>query len=418
MRPFLRSLLAITLLAFPASAELRLDGFLIARGGFADGPRSWVDGGSGRLPTGSADDDDGIGFGEGQLHLALDWEPDPRFRAFVHALARGGSEEDRGEEIGLVEAWVEGRFFLRAADELRLRAGLFFLPSSRENRQLLWSSPYTLSWSAVNSWIGEEVRPLGVSAEYRAVLPSSTVLAAGGSAYVGNDASGALLAWRGWTVGDRLGVWDETLPLPPNRALEDGEIFERQNDAGTRPLGSDLDDREGWAAWVGWERPDAFALRWTRSDTRGDRTLYRGEYAWQTTFDLVGAEIHPGEWSFVAEWMEGETGMGNAAPGAVLRSQMDFRAAYALASWSRDAWRITLRYDDFEVRDIDRNPVAVDNDESGSAWTAALLWDVSPSLRVAAELVALEAERHEGAVSGFDVEQDGHRALLELRWYF
>ena len=37
-----------------------------------------------------------------------------------------------------------------------------FLPTSRENVDPLWQSPYTLTLSSLNTWIGEEVRLAGL----------------------------------------------------------------------------------------------------------------------------------------------------------------------------------------------------------------------------------------------------------------
>src|SRR6185437_6111030 len=41
------------------------------------------------------------------------------------------------------------------------KAGAFFPTISLENDDLGWTSPYTLTPSAINSWIGEELRTIG-----------------------------------------------------------------------------------------------------------------------------------------------------------------------------------------------------------------------------------------------------------------
>ena len=44
----------------------------------------------------------------------------------------------------------QGAFFVDLFTEhLRLRAGSFFLPTSRENVDLLWTSPYSITYSAL-----------------------------------------------------------------------------------------------------------------------------------------------------------------------------------------------------------------------------------------------------------------------------
>src|SRR5207342_2080942 len=42
-----------------------------------------------------------------------------------------------------------------------VKAGAFFPTISLENDDLGWASPYTLTPSAVNSWIGDELRTIG-----------------------------------------------------------------------------------------------------------------------------------------------------------------------------------------------------------------------------------------------------------------
>jgi hypothetical protein len=41
---------------------------------------------------------------------------------------------------------------------------MYFPQPSRENVDPLWSSPYTITLSALNTWIGEEVRLTGLEA--------------------------------------------------------------------------------------------------------------------------------------------------------------------------------------------------------------------------------------------------------------
>ena len=42
-----------------------------------------------------------------------------------------------------------------------VKAGAFFPTISLENDDLGWASPYTLTPSAINSWIGDELRTIG-----------------------------------------------------------------------------------------------------------------------------------------------------------------------------------------------------------------------------------------------------------------
>ena len=42
-----------------------------------------------------------------------------------------------------------------------VKAGAFFPTISLENDDIGWASPYTLTPSAINSWIGDEMRTIG-----------------------------------------------------------------------------------------------------------------------------------------------------------------------------------------------------------------------------------------------------------------
>ena len=171
--------------------------------------------------------------------------------------------------------------------------GLLFPPTSRENVDALWQSPYTLTLSAVNSWIGEEVRLAGLDVAAQLGAPGGGHLELGAMVFGGCDTAGALLAWRGWALGTRLSVAGETLPLPPLPSLARGGAFAEQRDDGTRPL-EELDGRVGWHARARWSGAGVGLVQGAWTDTRGDRGLHRGQYAWATRFASAGAEAQVG----------------------------------------------------------------------------------------------------------------------------
>ncbi len=401
-----------------ASGEVSVTGFVAGRAVGVESQPSWLQDGLGRLRVGADGSDDSREHGLGMAHFALDVST-PRFGVYVQGVARTEPGAENAEAAGLVEAYIEGRFQLRQADRLRFRLGQFFLPTSRENVEMLWSSPYTLTYSAINSWIAEEVRPVGLGVEYDLALGQIDSLRVGGSVFTGNDTSGALLAWRGWSLHDRLSVYDEVLPLPPLAVLQPGGAFSLQRDAGSKPFGSDLDDELGWAAYVRYKRPERLVLQWTRYDNRADRGLHGGpgtwEYAWETYFDLFGLEANFGPRLVVlGELIEGETGMG-LYPGP--RVQADFESAYVLASYQAGAFRVSLRYDTFET--VDRDPSGGSQpNEDGDAVTLAFIWEATESLRLGVEAIDVSGERSGAYKSGLDPDLDATGVSVELRYYF
>ena len=398
-----------------AASELTLDGLVFLRGTAVSSQPSWREGAFGRVTLGADSTDDEDVYATARLHLTLDWQPSPFFGAYVHVAGRAEPSRVDGEEVGIIEAILRASVPVGSSGALSFELGHFFLPTSRENVELAWSSPYTLTYSALNTWIGEEMRLTGLLVEYELDAGDRDQVRFGASAFGGNDSTGALLAWRGWAFGDRLSVFGEVVPLPLLDSLAPGGDFYRQRDDGSKPFGEDLDDRVGWAGYLRWRHADRAVLQLTRYDNRGDRRLYQGEYAWRTELNQLGVELKPDDsWTLAGEYLDGSTGMGFVVPRKV---QVDFETAYLLASWQRRAFRTTLRYEIFEVIDVDRLG-ADDNNEDGDAWTFAVFYEPRQDLRLGLELSRVDADRPAAAAHDFELDTGADSVKLELRYYF
>ena len=404
------SLTILLLFAGNASADAPT-WFGQARLGYAiaDSPVAWHEGGLGRY---LADDADAAIDVDAQL--AMNWEPNPDWRVFVQALARADSA-GTGQHIGLVEAYLDRNLFLSDDSRLRLRAGQFFLPTSREAVDPLWQSRYTLTLSALNSWMAEEFRPLGLDVSWRNKADATHEWELAATAVTGNDSSGALLAWRGFAQHDRISVLGEVLQLPALPTLAAGAEFGGQRDDGSRPFGPDLDGRIGYALRARLANPERVRVLATWVDTRGDRDLHRGEYAWRTRFGLIGVEylVDP-RWSFAAEWLRGTSGMG-FAPGP--RVDIDFETAYLLASFApSEAWRFSARVEQFRIRD--RDGVAEDNNDTGHALAVAAFRTFGASWRAGLEWTDSDTRHAASALVDTAPETGGRQWRIELRRSF
>jgi hypothetical protein len=407
------AVLLTLLIAAPLAAQqqtFRLLGVLSGRGVYATGQPSWLSGGFGRLDVGAG----GVREHRNELlaiaQLGAEWAPVSWFDAHVSGVARREPDAAGGRRAGLVEGYVDLR-----AGEFQLRAGEFFLPTSRENRDELWTSPYTITLSAWNSWIAQEVRPIGVDGEWKH-LGSSAVYTLAGTAFKGNDSMGSLLAWRGWSLGNRLSVHNEVLPLPPLFSLRDPRMFgANQRGDGTLPIGRDLDGRIGWSARVRVTIPERGMIQFARVDNRGERELYRGEYAWATAFNVVSTEVGTRDTTLVAaEFGWGNTGMG-FAPNA--RVQMKFDAGYLLVSHKLGKMRYSGRFDSFATIDRDHS-IAETNTEHGRSWTLAAFYEPNEHSRTGLEFTNVTGGRVAAAESGFDPNTDARTLIAEVRYRF
>ena len=412
----------IALLSFASAAvaendsAIELLGFAGVRGGWVEGQPGWIEGGFGRLAAGGEAPGDSDLWIRGETQLGLRFEPSVNWQAKVHAVARTSNAGNEGDAAGLTEAWARYRRAVGHQGELALTGGLFFFPSSQENIDPLWASPYTLTYSAINSWFAEEFRPLGLDAEWQSFTEQGDIWSLGATVFGGNDTMGTLVTWRGWAMHDRLSGFNEKLPLPPVFSLDEGGSFQAQRRFSTTGFGSDLDSRPGWAARARYDRGQTFSGQVAWIDNRGDRMLHGDEWAWETRFMHAG-----GHWQMTetAELM-GEFTHGNTRirfPG-VPWVDADFRAAYLMASIDTNAGRWSLRHDRFHVDDqLENAGWGIFNDR-GRALTFAWLHDIGRQSRIGIELLMLESDRTVATQSGFPADTDGLSLLAEWRTNF
>jgi hypothetical protein len=372
----------------------------------------WLDGGLGKTRFGG----DGTGLHLSHAALLVDVHPAATVSLHVHANLEAAHGDDRLARAGLAEAFAAWSPDPATWLRVRSRAGLFFPPISLEHRGEGWTTTHTLTPSALNSWIGEEVRTVG--AETRVVFVARDhEVSLVGSVFDVNDPAGTLLHWRGFALHDRQTVTGDHLPLAPISPLGPGGLFEEQA-PWVDPVRK-VDGNLGWYVGSTWRQSGRFEVSALRWDNRGVPTAFDGaQYAWYTEFDTIGARLRlPAGLEVQAQRLVGETEMGAAPDGAPL-AQSEFHAAYVLLTASRGRVRVTARYDEFEVEGIDRFRVEDDNDEDGEAWTAAVVVRVGERHEVFAEWLRVDSERPFRADLGLPVSarEDLLQAALRLRF--
>jgi hypothetical protein len=344
-----------------ALAQTQFSAYVQAAATLSDADANWLQGGTGALGSG-----DGVAL-EGRFGLTTQHG---LWRARLSALARSERSGSGGRRGGLLEALLD--YGALDSEGYRWRAGFGFAGTSRENVEEFWQTPYTLSLSALNSWIGEEFRPIGVDYTRRQVFESGSALDISAGVFIGNDTGPAVLSWRGYALHNRLSVYGESLPLPRLNSLRRSDQFGAQRSAGSQPFGPDLDGRPGYSVRMRYAVPEGVVLSAFFADNRGDRDLHDGdEYAWDSQFLILGVDLPIGlDWKLLAESQHGSTQMG-FAPGANVAA--DFHAHYVLLSYSSGAWQYSTRLERFGVREVDFS-AAENNQQKGEAATAAILY--------------------------------------------
>jgi len=404
-------LLALLLLAGPAAAQegfrLRLEGLVDLRLARTDGTTGWLDGGLGKLRWGGEDGAARTVPALAQASVVLRAGLGEALRAHVQANVDTGSYPSSGlAGVDLVEAWADWRPRLSDALGLRLKGGLFFPPLSLENDGLAWTTTRTLTPSALDSWIGEEVRVTGLEAAVELFLPTSDV-ALSGAVFGGNDPSGSLLAWRGWAAGDRQTGLSDRLPLAPLPAFGAAGVFPMQ-EPWVAPF-REIDGRAGWYAAASWTIPERLEVRALLYDNRGDLlSVERGQYAWKTRFAAAEALVRPARGvELLGGLLDGWSAMGE---GEAVDAY--WRTWFVLGSLRLGAHRLSLRFERFDVRDEDRYASEDPNGEDGDAFTAAWGFAVDRRTSLFLELLSVASTREARALLG--LPERARETLVQL----
>jgi hypothetical protein len=285
-----------------------------------------------------------------------------------------------------------------------LKAGVFFPPFSLENVDLGWSSPYTQTSSAINSWFGDELRTIGteVRVERRTAAGAFALTA---SVFCCNDPAGVLIAYRGWTLDSYpTGVFEKV--REPDATVK---LF-GETTPGYTPLFREIDNRAGWYAGLSWSQPAFGKAEIYRYDNEADPSAVRGDNnAWRTRFWSAGWETFAGPFAILAQGLTGDTTV-EPVPG--FYAETKFRSAYVLVSYDIGDWRLAGRAETFQTR-IATPPSLLDED--GTALTAALSWRPRDWLRMTAEVVEIDSKRNERLLESLDPNQSGTQFLLGVR---
>jgi hypothetical protein len=341
--------------AFELSGDIRLTA--------VDGERGWVEGGFGKLRSGS----DGGWEVQPQLgNVSLVWKP--QFTWSLGAVVVGAIQGGQRTEAGLSQAYLSFRPMRSGKIAFSARAGLMWPPVSLEHEGLDWHVKDSITPSAINSWIGEEVRPVAAEATATATFGLHKVRATA-ALMAANDTSGTLLTFRGWALHDRTTLAFNRQPLPP---LEAPVAFYQAHY--THPLldvGPSFARRPGYYAKLAWQPPAPIRFELFRYDNGADPQAANAdnEWGWRTRFNDVGVVANLGAGiELKAQAMQGRTKMGFPDNG---RRWIDnrFRAAYVLLTRPFGSYSATARIDAFGTRNHGSD-VNSEYDEHG--WSAMI----------------------------------------------
>lgn len=380
-------------------------GFAEVRAVAASGETGWNHGGYGKLRFGS---------GDGGLHddATMVWMP--RLTDTVSLTAVAQAAPDAATPLSLAETYIRWKPVPTSAVRYAVRFGRLLPPISLENDGPAWSATRTLTPSAINTWVGEEL--LATGAEVRVETQAGDHhMGATVGLFAGADAAGSILAYRGWALHDLITGGNAVLPVPGVAGSGYRAVFVKQ--AGVDRPGVEVDGRAGYYLRGDWRPPAPIALDLAYWYNPGNPAIVtRGQYGWATRVFDGGLQARlSGRDELLAQAMWGATKMGAVVPDGRHPADMTFASAYVLISRAlNDGTKLTLRGETFDTADHSYAHLYA-NAEHGAAVTAAVIHPWTLHLSSAFEVTGVSSDRAARLAIGEGEHQAGTQVQVTLR---
>jgi hypothetical protein len=323
-------------------------------------------------------DEDDSGLHLGRLRAAIN---QPLGEVFaLHADVSSWGDDDKNP-IDLTEAYLEYKPYPVAGFRTRARLGAFYPPMSLENRAMGWETPYSITPSPISSWIGEEIRTIGLEGQVDWLgtrMGHSVDLQLRGALFGWNDPAGPMLAQNGFVLADR----QTTLFGRVGKPSADPE-------APVREMFHEMDHRPGYYVGGQLRYLDRAVLNVLHYDNRADPTAYVEKlenWAWNTEYDTAALRVATARgWTVLLQWLDGQT----IIEPNHYHLQWDFSSRSAMLARSFGHHRLTARYDTFEV---EMGQGTSPGNEDGHAWSAAYAFEPNETWRVMLEWLQVRSD--------------------------
>jgi hypothetical protein len=381
-----------------------ISGFLDFRAAAASGERAWNNDGFGKTRFNGARD----GYAVTATLASADLVWRPRLSWNVYGVLDGTIQPGQHHMVEVSEGYLAYKSG-PGAWRVTAKAGYYYPEISLEHEGATWRVADTITPSAMNSWVGEEVKVAGAEVSASRAFGEQSLGATLG-AFGNDDTSGTLLTFRGWALHDLRSTLSGRFPLS---RLSPYMSF-RQDQWTESSL--ELDDRAGYYGRLEYRPTQSSALHVFYYDNGGNRTaVHKLQWAWDTKFTEAGARVMvTPDIKLTAQAMHGETYMGFVTPAGIW-ADVAFNSAYTSAVRQlTDTDKVTVRADWFEVQD--RSLVAVDdNNERGWALTAGYSHKLNDKMTFLAEGLHVWSDRPSRSYAGIPRRIDGTTFQAALR---
>ena len=327
--------------------------------------------------------------------------------------------DDEKNKLGTTEAFVRYRGTPNESGyRQQVRIGFMYPQISMENIATAWASPYTLTYSTQNTWLGDEVRHVGLEWSLDRLGKnhnSDHDLNLTLSAFQYNDPTGSLLAWHGWTQSSRQTLWGEQMPFPIPPALLPGNMLETQ--APVSDPFVELDSDFGYHIKFDWHWKRTLKVRIGHYDNQAaDDIVKIGQYTWRTQFSHLGFEWRvASNTQVIGQYMQGDTRMRVANDFDVVG--LDFTNSFVMVTQRINKHRWTARYEQFNNEDFD-DIWGDNNDDQGDAFTISYQYRLDKGLYLAMEYNQINSLRPSRQYQSRPIVASESQWHTGLRYFF
>lgn len=373
----------------------KLSGLADVKLSFSDTETSTFNGGFGKIR-----ENDGTDVRLSQAALIGFGQLTPSLSAVAHIQFN----PDLENEVDIFEAFLRYRPVSTSRTRYTVKLGAIIPHVSAENRGRAWTNLFTLTNSAANTWIAEEVRPLGldVSAEWRGDTFDAEL---GATLYLNNDNSGSGLALRGFVFNDQnVGLFGEV--RIPDVGMRIGQ---------TREPFREGDNRPGFAISARFTSDQYGEFIAYYSDNRATAGDFfdDGDRAWDTRF-LTASYNHDLPAGFFIN-LQGLIGSADTlTPGGPLGT--DFSTLSLLIAKEFNNLQFAIRGELFDQNDTSDCPCPFLG-ETGEALTVAATYRLGDHHRFISEYLHINADR-EGANGNQPARTNENIFQLAYRFIF
>jgi len=400
------------------AVEYKTHGIIDIRASSTDGfKKGYIAGGQGKF---ALSDGQQLFVAQAGIELIAKWENGLSAHGIFNSFL---DKEDSA--TGVTEAYLKYRGLPNSSGyRIQVKGGVFYPEISLENKAFAWASKDTLNSSALNTWIGEEIRVLG--SEFKITRlgrmnNDAYDLSFSATAFMNNDPSGALLAWHGWTMSSRQTLWGEARDFPWFPALDDGGALAGQAEK-SEPF-IELDNNVGYHVRGEWSLHGKGEFSAGYYDNNA--TPYKvadGQYGWHTRFYHLGAS-----WNFsknlslIAQYLSGNTLMQSHLREDVVNN--DYASAFVSLTYKwhdilgNKKHRSTVRLEDFSVTDND-DTWGDNNNEDGQALTINHSYRLNKNWFLSAEFNYIDSHRPARYYTHNSIDLVEKQLQLAARYFF